>query len=65
MNVTVDRRDYLYRHTNGEVIRKPCVVVQMAGGPFEYFDSPFVRHWWRDGENEPGYDLSQEDRVAP
>jgi hypothetical protein len=37
---------YFYEHTNGEIIKKPQIVVQMAGGPHEYFNSPFVKRWW-------------------
>lgn len=38
---------YWYLHTNGEFIHKPFGVVDMGGGPEEYFDSPFVQEWWR------------------
>lgn len=48
-----DRRDFWYRHTNGTLHRKPHFVVMCGGGPEEYFDSSFVRHWWRDGDSEP------------
>lgn len=44
--------DYLYQHTDGTIHRKPALVVDSGGGPHEYFDSPFVRRWWRDLEEE-------------
>ena len=37
---------YYYKHTNGEVIAKPDIVVDMGGGPHMYFNSPFVENWW-------------------
>lgn len=37
---------YYYEHTNGEIIFKPKIVVDMGGGPSEYFNSPFVKKWW-------------------
>lgn len=49
-----DRRDFLYRHTNGTLQRKLHYVVMAGGGPAEYFNSPFVQHWWRHGDAEPG-----------
>ena len=43
---------YKYEHTNGEIITKPQVVVEsMPGGAFEYFDSPFVRRWWKEDKD--------------
>jgi hypothetical protein len=48
-----DDRAYLYRHTDGSLHRKPALVVDSGGGPGEYFDSPFVKHWWREGDDEP------------
>lgn len=45
--MTKDNRPYYYLHTNGETIRKPAPVVDAAGGPHVYFDSPFVVRWWR------------------
>lgn len=38
---------YYYEHTNGEIIRKPYIVVQSGGGPGTYFKGPMVRRWWR------------------
>ena len=35
--------EYVYLHTNGELISKPKVVVDMDP---DYFDSPFVRFYW-------------------
>ena len=47
------RPGYYYLHTNGEVIAKPFMVVDQGGGPSEYFDSDFVKKWWRvDTEDE-------------
>lgn len=37
---------YYYEHVDGETIPKPDIVVDMAGGPLEYFNSPFVARWW-------------------
>lgn len=59
-----DKRAYLYRHINGTVQRKPWIVVHMGGGPFEYFNGPNVRHWWREGDPEPGYDLTQAEGLV-
>lgn len=38
-------RTYYYLHSNGELIRKPAIVVESAG-VIDYFNSPFVRKWW-------------------
>lgn len=38
---------YAYLHTNGELIRKTSVVCEVGTTPEEYFDSPFVKKWWR------------------
>jgi len=38
---------YYYEHENGEIIFKPFIVVDMGGGPREYFDSSFVKRWWK------------------
>jgi hypothetical protein len=38
--------DYIYEHVDGTLHRKPFIVVDMGGGPIEYFDSPFVKDWW-------------------
>lgn len=37
---------YWYEHTNGTRIWKPAAVVDF-GGAEAYFDSPFVKRWWR------------------
>ena len=42
--------DYLYEHVDGSVHRKSALVVEMGGGPEEYFAGPFVRRWWREEE---------------
>lgn len=39
---------YFYVHSNGSIIEKPDIVVDRGGGPFAYFDSPFVREWWQE-----------------
>lgn len=50
----MDQTDgYYYEHTNGGVHWKPRVVVDSAGGPREYFDSPFVARWWRASDERP------------
>jgi len=40
-----DDHYYEYIHVNGSTIRKPAIVVDMGGGPEEYFNSPFVKSW--------------------
>lgn len=44
--------DYVYEHVNGTIHRKPALVVDSGGGPWEYFNSPFVKKWWREKEDE-------------
>lgn len=41
---------YYYEHINGDVIQKPDVVVEMAGGPQIYFASPMCRKWWHEDD---------------
>ena len=41
---------YKYEHVNGKIITKPAFVVDTGGGPFVYFDSPFVKRWWEEEE---------------
>ena len=36
---------YEYTHTDGTVHKLPVIVVETAGGPEEYFNSPFVKSW--------------------
>ena len=36
---------YYYLHENGDLIGKSPAAVDSIG-PFDYFDSPFVRMWW-------------------
>lgn len=43
---------YKYLHTNGTIITKPAMVVDYGGGPYEYFDSPFVQKWWYEEVDE-------------
>ena len=53
---------YFYEHENGTVQKKPDRVVDMGGGPSEYFDSPFVKKWWwKEGPN-PFADTSDAER---
>lgn len=49
---------YYYIHQNGELIRKVGHVVDSGGGPFEYFDSPFVTRWFK-GDNVPADIMSK------
>lgn len=56
-------RVYFYEHVNGEVIRKPAILVDGGGGPDEYFNSPFVKRWWSEG-GEPEASASIFDRAA-
>lgn len=54
--------DFFYEHTDGSVHRKPFRVVDMGGGPLDYFDSPFVKRWWQ-GEyrcKRCGYTIADE-----
>jgi len=37
---------YYYEHANGTVRKKPDIVVDMGGGPHEYFNSPYCKKWW-------------------
>ncbi len=37
---------YFYQHSEGQIIQKPDRVVDMGGGPFEYFSGPFCKSWW-------------------
>lgn len=37
---------YYYEHTDGSIHWKPDRVVEMGGGPYEYFQGPFVKRWW-------------------
>lgn len=41
---------YYYEHENGTIINKVDGVVDAAGGPDTYFDSPFVKRWWHEEE---------------
>lgn len=43
---------YYYEHINGSIIWKSLWVVDMGGGPQVYFDSPFVKRWWRVSKSE-------------
>jgi len=55
---------YIYEHTNGEIIYKPDIVVDMAGGPITYFDSPFVKRWWRKEEEKTELHDSSEETAT-
>ncbi len=57
---------YFYEHSNGEVIRKPDIVVDMGGGPADYFDSPMVKRWWHepDAKTVPQDPSVAEQRLA-
>ena len=44
MSNTVEKW-YYYLHENGDLISKSPAAVDSLG-PYEYFDSPFVRLWW-------------------
>ena len=46
-------KSYYYLHKNGTLIYKPDTVVESAGGPNEYFDSPFVKAWWSMDSSKP------------
>lgn len=50
---------YFYRHSEGAIIEKPAVVVASGGGPYMYFNSPFVKDWWYES------DLLRPCRTAP
>jgi len=51
---------YYYEHTDGSTISKPDIVVDMAGGPDDYFDSPFVVRWWYYDEDDEHGVVSQD-----
>ena len=38
---------YHYEHVNGAVFNRPDRVVELSGGPEIYFNSPYVKRWWR------------------
>ena len=44
---------YYYEHTDGLVHQKPDRVVEMGGGPGDYFDSPFCKRWWHEDDKRP------------
>lgn len=39
---------YFYEHVNGEIISKPAFICEVGTTPEEYFDSPFVKRWWKE-----------------
>jgi len=41
---------YFYEHVNGKIIAKPAFVCEHNTTPYDYFDSPFVKRWWRGDE---------------
>jgi hypothetical protein len=53
--ILTKQKVYRYEHTNGKIITKPASVVEMGGGPFVYFDSPFVKRWWEDEVELPAH----------
>lgn len=36
---------YMYEHINGTLHKKNFMIVEMGGGPYDYFNSPFVKSW--------------------
>lgn len=38
---------YIYLHTNGNLIAKVAYVVDKYSSPKEYFNSPYVKKWWK------------------
>jgi hypothetical protein len=42
---------YFYEHTNGKIIGKIDYVVDSVG-PYDYFDSPFVKRWWHEEDKK-------------
>ena len=48
------KKVYFYEHINGRVIMKPSIVVDMAGGPNIYFESPSCKRWWVEYDWFPG-----------
>lgn len=38
---------YYYLHSNGDLIYKDAISVDNSDGPYDYFDSPFVKKWWQ------------------
>lgn len=43
---------YYYEHENGAIINKPDIVVDMGGGPADFFDSPLVKRWWHEPDKQ-------------
>lgn len=37
---------YVYIHTNGTAHTRPDIVIEMAGGPQEYFAGPYIADWF-------------------
>ena len=52
---------YFYEHANGTIIKKPDFVVETGGGPYDYFDSPFVKRWWHETDGVPQAKEGMED----
>lgn len=44
--MTDKKTTYFYEHADGSIHQKPSIVVDMAGGPREYFTGPFIKRWW-------------------
>lgn len=53
------KKGYYYLHTNGELIFKVAYVVDNLGAT-DYFDSPFVRRYWRISTEEQYNQMMQE-----
>jgi hypothetical protein len=54
---------YKYEHTNGQIITKPRVVVETNMTPEEYFNSSFVKRWWKEELKPQRYCLNAGAKV--
>ena len=45
--INLSKPGYYYQHIDGTVHYKPFIVVEMGGGPIDYFNSPFVLKYWK------------------
>lgn len=43
---------YFYEHVSGSIHMFPEIVVDLSGGPDKYFDSPYIKRWWKE-ERKP------------
>lgn len=51
---------YVYIHTNGTSHSRPDIVIDMAGGPSEYFEGPFIANWFHFDTDEEANNFIRE-----